>query len=369
MFTVTLNTSSRYNKVLFGLLCLLVVSCSSTNKTIQSTDDKEVVNTNLDRYIKNQLDSLNIAGVSISIIQDHKVVFSRSFGVKNLITKKPVTKNTLFEVCSLSKPVFAYFVMLQVEKGVLDLDTPLYTYLINPDIEKNDWHKLITARMVLTHTSGLPNWRDSNNGDLNIHFKPGTEYRYSGEAFQYLKRVLNHLLQVDDKGLEALFQKEMVRPLRIKPMYFTWKDLFSTIKAYGHINKIPTDNGPVLLNDRINTFGAGYSVHATSLAYAKFLTQIMTPKNKNKNVVESLLQPQLDSPIKRGEVPRSLGFPRKQTAKGLKYYHSGNNGDFKAYCEFYKEQGAGFVVLSNSDSFFSSGMVDNLIKYFEKQYL
>jgi CubicO group peptidase (beta-lactamase class C family) len=69
-----------------------------------------------------------------------------------------VNDQTLFEAASVSKPIFAYFVMRMVEKGLLNLDTPLYKYLPYPDIEHDDRYKLITARMVLNHTTGFPNW-------------------------------------------------------------------------------------------------------------------------------------------------------------------------------------------------------------------
>ena len=111
----------------------------------------------------------------------------------NVDTRAVLDEQSIFEAASLSKPVFAYFVMKLVDKGQLNLDTPLYKYMPYPDIEKDERYKFITARMVLTHQTGLPNWRyfdlaDSSmhikRGDLYLKFTPGTNFSYSGEAYR-----------------------------------------------------------------------------------------------------------------------------------------------------------------------------------------
>ncbi len=71
----------------------------------------------------------DIPGLSIALIRDAEVAWSRGFGVKNVETKEAVDDNTVFEAASLSKPVFAYAVMKLVDSGRLDLDTPLTKYL------------------------------------------------------------------------------------------------------------------------------------------------------------------------------------------------------------------------------------------------
>lgn len=356
----------KTNFLIFCLLsCIVFNSCNDNGRTIRTIQGNKVYITDLDSFIQNQIDSLKISGLSIAIIRNNKIVYQGGFGVKNLITKEKVTYKTLFEICSLSKPVFAYFVMLQVEKGILDLDTPLYKYLPYKDIENDARHKLITARMVLTHTSGLPNWREQTNGELKILFEPGTAFGYSGEGYQYLKDVLNHLLKVDDKGLNDIFQKEVVKPLGLEFMHFTWENSFASLKAYGHRDGTPTDNGAQLLGDRDDTFGAGYSLHATSTDYAKFLIYLMNPDAKHKVMIEKMLQPQNNLPNEKGELHRSIAFPIKKVGNYFRYYHSGNNGDFRAYFHFYKEKDFGIVMLSNSDSFFSSNCAQNIVEFLD----
>jgi CubicO group peptidase (beta-lactamase class C family) len=66
-----------------------------------------------------------------------------------------VTASTVFDAASLSKPVFAYLVMLQVQDNAIDLDKPLDGYLGAPYVPGNALAATITARHVLSHTTGL----------------------------------------------------------------------------------------------------------------------------------------------------------------------------------------------------------------------
>ena len=77
------------------------------------------------------LEKSDVPGMSIALIRDGRVVWSKGFGVSNGVTKKPVTNKTIFEAASLSKPVFAYAVLRLVDEGKLNLDTPLNKYLGN----------------------------------------------------------------------------------------------------------------------------------------------------------------------------------------------------------------------------------------------
>src|SRR6202023_2071285 len=99
------------------------------------------------------MDKAVVPGFSIVIIQDAKLLWRRGFGVKNSASKEPVDNDTVFEAASTSKPVFAYAVMKLVEKGVIDLDTPLTHYTSERFLKGDPRLDLVTARHVLSHTS------------------------------------------------------------------------------------------------------------------------------------------------------------------------------------------------------------------------
>jgi CubicO group peptidase (beta-lactamase class C family) len=106
------------------------------------------------------LEKSDVPGLSIALVREGRIVWSGAFGISNANTRKPVTSTTIFEAASLSKPVFAYAVLRLVDEGKLNLDTPLNKYLGNNyDVVNDERINLITARNVLSHTSGFPNWR------------------------------------------------------------------------------------------------------------------------------------------------------------------------------------------------------------------
>ncbi len=157
-------------------------------------------------------------GVSISIIYNNKIYCSnKQFGFSDINLKTPVTNETIFEACSMTKPMFAYVVLNLIDEGKLDLDKPLYKYLDEQFICELNYDKLITARMILSHTSGLPNWRKGEEeceGPIPIYFKPGTQFSYSGEGMFCLQRVIE---KITGETLDVYAKRTLFDPLKLKP--------------------------------------------------------------------------------------------------------------------------------------------------------
>lgn len=264
-----------------SLALLLAVSCGSRKNissdqkfynTLKGLDNREIRTDSLRRFIEKDMALFKIPAISIAVINDGKIIFADNIGVKNQVTKEKVNQYSIFEACSLSKPVFAYFVMKQVQKGAIDLDKPLYQYYKEENIEWGENYKSLTVRMILCHASGFPNWREHANEKLKFLFPPGTRYGYSGEGYQYLARVLMHILKTDDTGLNALFQKEVVKPLRVQSMNFIWNEELSKIKVYSHSKGLPTDNGS---QGPADWFGCAGSLHTNAGDYAKLLVKLL----------------------------------------------------------------------------------------------
>jgi len=104
--------------------------------------------------------------------------------------RRPVEDDTMFAAASLTKLVFAAGVMALVDDGALELDRPLSEDLPEPYLAEDERAASITARMVLSHTTGLPNWRE---GPPYLRWPPGTRWGYSGEGFSYLQQVVERL--------------------------------------------------------------------------------------------------------------------------------------------------------------------------------
>jgi len=337
------------------LIILVMITTNSFAQHIKTIDGKTLSSKEIDEIIVNAMASNNLPGVSIAIINKNEIIYHKVFGVGNSKTKELVTTQDFFEGASLSKPIFAYFVMRMVEKGKIDLDKPLYQYLPHPGIapESQEDYRLITARMVLAHQTGFPN--HANNQLIKLAFKPGTDFSYSGEAYQYLAAIIGMQNGIGFKeDLNKLFQKEVTQPLQMKHTTFVWNDYLDNHKVFGHDEEgNPTQNKPVAGRWNGKTFNAFSSVHSEAFEYAKFIIAMLKREGLKESSFEEMLKEQThfkdNNPIKleTDQTGWGLGFAQKQTKNGLMHLHTGNNHDFQAYTMFVPEQEYGIVIFTN----------------------
>ena len=205
---------------MIGFLVALKPGSAQTASPLKTDVPKEKLVAALERSIPDLMKKANIPGLTIAVVRDGKLLWTKGFGVKSTKTNEPVTEDTIFEAASLTKPFFAYAAMKMVESGELSLDRPLCEYLPREKIEqglghsldlegfRGDWLRKITARMVLSHSSGLPH--GERGKPFPIFFEPGTRYRYSADGYFYLQQVMEHL---KGQSLDALMQKMAIDPL------------------------------------------------------------------------------------------------------------------------------------------------------------
>ena len=148
-----------YGAVMPAVSVPWLISCS--RKSPSQTSIKEEATwaesvANLCKRIPQLMSELRVPGTSISIIRNGRISWRKNFGVKDQISGDPVDDDTIFEAQSMSKPVFAYRVLKLAEQGVLDLDAPLTRYTQDRFVQGDSRLELITARRVLSHTTGLP---------------------------------------------------------------------------------------------------------------------------------------------------------------------------------------------------------------------
>ena len=339
--------------LLFAFLVIaFMTACSfqkETTERIKTLSGNEIKSADMDSFLRFQMDSLGMPGLSFAIINDAKIIYYRTLGVTNVDTKEKVSKETLFDAGSLSKTPFTFLVMKMVEQGILNLDTPLYNYLPYPDIAYDDRYKLITARMVLCHTSGFPNWRILNKDEkLDIKFTPGTQYLYSGEGFEYLANVIAHLKNIQKNELQGLFVKEVAAPLGMQYAYFTWNDYVAKHQAKGHFDgKISWGWG--LSVDKPD-FGASYSLQTEAISYAKFIIAMMQEKGLDKKTYIEMFNPQIKIPSRTDGSSYCLGIETKPTMFGKEYMHDGYNRNFSSAFLFNNERKFGYVFFTNCNT-------------------
>ena len=192
-----------------------------------------------------------VPGLALAVVKDAQLVWSRGIGVRDQASNIPVNDGTVFEAASMSKPVFAYAVMKMCERSVIKLDTPLSSYMPERFLNGDPRLDLITARHVLSHTSGFQDIR-SREHPLKIHFKPGEKWQYSGEGYAYLQSVTTRLtgnsftspceayemdLRVCGTDFDSYMRANVLRPLGMESSGYLWPDRLAKSLARPHDEK------------------------------------------------------------------------------------------------------------------------------------
>jgi len=303
------------------LFLFLLISVSGVSQQKPGSDKN--IGAKLEAAIPTLMKEANIPGLAIALIRDNKIVWTHYFGYINSKDQTPVTENTIFEAASLTKVVTTYAILKLVDNGKLSLDVPL-TYYIGNNYEVGDDPRIqkITARMVLSHTSGFPNWRGDSKL-LPINFTPGEKFNYSGEGFVYLSRVAEKLT---GQKFEEYVKQTVFQPLGMNSSSFIWIDAYEKNAAYRHdVFGIPT------FRNQNNESNAAASMRTTAEDYAKFITALMDGKGLRKKTLKEMLSPQVNVDTKAPEVFWGLGIGLEVRKDGRSFWHWGDQGATKAW--------------------------------------
>jgi len=316
----------------------------------------------IEAEIPKLMEKADIPGLSIAVIRKGDIYWSGAFGVRSRETNEPVDEDTIFEAASLTKTVTAVATLKLVERGEIELDKPLAEYLPYPKLAGDERYKKITARHVLTHTTGLPNW-----GDTLIR-EPGKLYGYSGEGFLYLGRTIE---KIAGMSLSELARKEIFEPLGMERTSYVWTDLYAENGATGH------DRHGFVGERRRNTEpNGGASLLTTARDYAAFMCSIMNGQVLKPETIDLMLTSHVRaaklSEEKREELDEhvSWGFGwGVQPGEGEDgFWHWGDNGDLRAYTVFYRQKKEGLVFFANSSNLFTVAEDSIALILDERQY-
>jgi CubicO group peptidase (beta-lactamase class C family) len=304
----------------------------------------------LERDIPELMRKDGIPGLEIAVIRDGKTTWVHGFGVKEIDGGQAVTNETIFEAASLSKPVFAYGVLKLVEQGKLGLDVPLTTYLPKPYVEDERLGK-ITARIVLSHRTGFPNWRDGDS--LPIYFTPGERFSYSGEGYVYLQRVVE---KITGKLLNEYMTEAVFAPLGMTSSSYVWKPEFDALTATGH-----DGDGKPEKKWKPDEAGAASTLNTTAKDYALFVAAVLNGVGLKAATLREMETPQIaldpECRICIKKEPKELsknlfwglgwGIQRVD-GSDIALWHWGDNGAFKAFVMADPKAKAGVVMFANS---------------------
>jgi CubicO group peptidase (beta-lactamase class C family) len=191
-----------------------------------------------------QMDELSVPGVGLGVLFDGKDEIA-GLGVTSVENPLDVTPDTLFQIGSIGKTFTATAIMRLVERGAVELDAPVRTYLSDFRLSDEDVAGRVTIRQLLTHTAGWlgDHFEDFGWGDdaltrmvESVATLPqvtplGEVYTYNNAAFYVAGRVLE---VVTEKPFERAMRELVFDPLGLEHAYYFMEDVITRRFVVGH---------------------------------------------------------------------------------------------------------------------------------------
>jgi CubicO group peptidase (beta-lactamase class C family) len=339
-------------------------------------DGRALTAAEIDATITHVMQAAEVPGLALALINNGKVVYLKAYGLKNISPNELLTVNSVMVAASLTKVAFAYLVMKLVDDHVIDLDKPVYEYLPQPlsdypawrDIANDPRSKLITARMLLSHTAGFNNARYFDpDHRLVIHFQPGTRYSYGSEGYSLLQLVVETLTK---KSTEELMQERVFRPLGMTRTSMIWQHAFESDHANGY-----DEYGRSLEIQKRKTAQAAGSMQTTITDYTTLTQAVLSGRGLRKETHAQMLTPQIPI-VSKFEFPPlqadttdeykgiqlsyGLGVGLYRTPHGWAFFKEGHDEGWRTYVACHQNQATCMVILTNSSN--GEGIYTALLK-------
>ena len=270
------------------------LTAAAQSQVFARSDQTAITSAQIDATIAKLMEAAHVTGAGIAIFQNGKMTYLKAYGHRDVEKGLPLTPDTVMTAASLSKAAFATMVMRLVQDGALDLDKPIYQYLPKPlpeypryaDLQGDNRYKKLTLRVLLSHTSGFPNWRAfEDDHKLKIHFEPGARYAYSGEGIDLAQLVVE---TATGKSLTVLLDDNLLQPLHITRTSMVWEPRFESDFANGY-----DEYGRSLGPERRSSPDAAGSMQTTLRDYATFLSALMQGEILTTRTMGKMFSPQV----------------------------------------------------------------------------
>ena len=352
------------------VLAAIVMACgwpvAGQQKQVRRLDGSAISSAEIDATVTRVMKAGEVTGVGLALFNDGEIAYLKAYGARDTEKHLPLTVDTIMSGASFTKVAFAYMVLQLAEKGALDLDKPVNEYLPKPlpdyanyaDLAGDPRYKKITARMLLSHTSGFANWRWlEEDRKLKIHFEPGSRYAYSGEGIDLLQLIVE---TVTKQPLGQLMRENVFQPFGMTRTSMTWEEGFEENYANGY-----DEYGRSLGPHRWTKADAAGSLLTTPHDFAAFMQAVMAGKRLSAPMWQQMLNPQI--PIfSKHEFPSleteatdenkpirlsyGLGWGLYWTPYGEAFFKEGHDEGWRNYTVCFTQGKNGIVIMTNSSN-------------------
>ena len=355
---------------------MLLSSCQEAPSTDASVDKIKKVETGLAHpiYIEGdatwtiaeRMEHYGVPGVSIAVINDGKIEWTKTYGLVDKESKSPVTKNTLFQAASISKPVTAYGALRLVEQKKVALNEDINTFLKSWKLPENEFtkEKKVTIKNLLNHSAGITvhgfrgytpgaaipslieilNGTDpANSGPSRVDKVPEESFRYSGGGYNILQQMM---MDVEEKTFPEIMDELVLQPLGMNNSTYQ-QPLEGQQLSAAATGYLPDGS---MVEGKRNTYPemAPAGLWTTAGDVAKFAINIQetlkgqSNKGLSKDMTRKMLKPFVEDHI-------GLGIFITKKKDETYFGHGGWNRGFSSELIAHKDKGYGVVVLTNTN--------------------
>jgi len=314
------------------------------------------------------MEKYRVPGVSIAVIKDFAIHWSKGYGVADVTSGAPVTPETMFQAASISKPVSAMAVLRAVQEGKLSLDQDINTILKSWKLPTGDFtrEQAVTLRTLLSHTSGLgdgfgfPGYhpkdplptvvqilngeKPSNTGKVFMERPPFSAIKYSGGGTVVVQLALTDVIGrpfpqilrewvLDPLGMTNSAFEQPLSPERDKQAARAHSGRGQAMDAKWHVY-------PELE-------AAGLWTTPSDLARLTIEVQ-KSLGGKSNRVLSTGIVKEMVTPVGVGDF--AIGFSVTKEGQGWYFGHGGSNWGFRGDLLAHRLKGYGVVIMANADS-------------------
>lgn len=344
----------------------------------------------------------NLAGMTMAIVKDGKMVFAHGYGYADVDAKLPVNPGNLFRIASVSKLVTAVAIMKLVEKKVISLDSKVFgpnailkDSIFNKVVDKRLYK--VTVRHLLAHAGGwtltygdpafnslvvLEKTGETGTATMDsycrfvasrkLHFEPGTRSSYSNMGYMFLGKVIE---AASGKKYEDFVNNEVLKPHGILDMHigksYLAEKRINEVKYYeaeesqlipafdGSGNLVPKPYG----GNPIELLGAAGGWVASSVELAKLMVLV----DGFRSVPDMISGHLIDQMVVNKDFRGPLGW--KVVKKNGDWIRTGSMAGTSAIMKR-QNNGFGWVIIINSSSWKGPRLpayVDYMMRQIEKK--
>ena len=335
----TLKNRAAFIKTITGLAAF-VLTFSSTARADTDGGEQELLRGLATKH--------HVCAVSMAVIRNRQL--KSVYVASGCDPALALDAHSVFEAASLGKPVFAYAVLKLAAQEKIGLDTTLLTYLPqgyvhrqNPfddraaartDLVSDPRIAKVTARMVLNHTTGLPNW---SKEPLRFSADPGATWQYSGEGYMLLQRAVE---VITAQPFDAFMRSQVFEPMSMQSSAYTWRansgpGLVPTMSSDGTRRKLKPFAVPV----------APTSLYTSAADYGRFVAALLNDRAALEKITASPVT--VSRPLK---LQWGLGWAIEEADDGPFVWHWGSNPGYRSFVMASIRTGDGFVMFTDSDN-------------------